>query len=39
MALSNYEGAAAQRYSSKSDIVCAILRELIVSGELVDRRL
>ncbi len=34
MALNNYEGAAAQRYSSKSDIVCAILRELIVSGEL-----
>jgi DNA-binding GntR family transcriptional regulator len=34
MALSSFDGAAAQRYSSKSDIVCAILRELIISGEL-----
>jgi DNA-binding GntR family transcriptional regulator len=34
MALDSFEGAAAQRYSSKSDIVCAILRELIISGEL-----
>jgi DNA-binding GntR family transcriptional regulator len=28
------EGLAAVQYSSKSDIVCAILRELIISGDL-----
>jgi DNA-binding GntR family transcriptional regulator len=28
------QGLAAMQYSSKSDIVCAMLRELIISGEL-----